>query len=87
MMPLIRVPSAILLLLASLCCLVVAIEGVRDDGPYGLLLKRMPSLDEEWTLTKRDVCADAIPGTVTSTCTPGNTLCCGSCLSGFLSIC
>ena len=27
-------------------------------------------------LSKRDVCSDAIPGTVSNTCTPGNTLCC-----------
>lgn len=72
--------STIVLLLASLCCLVVAIDGGFEEQ-YGLIMARMPSLYQEWALTKRDVCADAIPGTKTSTCTPGSTLCCAYCLS------
>lgn len=75
-MQVIRIQSTIVLLFASLCYLVVAIDGDLDDGQYGLIMERMPSLYEEWALTKRDVCAEAIPGTVTSTCTPGSTLCC-----------
>jgi hypothetical protein len=71
-MYLLRIQGTFVLLIASLCCLASAI----DDEEYGLIMARMPMLYQEWALTKRDVCADAIPGTVTSTCTPGNTLCC-----------
>lgn len=75
-MQVIWIQSTTVLLFASLCCLVVAIDGDLDGGHYDLIMERMPSLYEEWALTKRDVCAEAIPGTITSTCTPGNTLCC-----------
>ncbi|KAH8787455.1 hypothetical protein F5882DRAFT_461698 [Hyaloscypha sp. PMI_1271] len=52
-------------------------DGMMDDEEqYGIIMARVPLLYQEWALTKRDVCADAIPGTKTSICTPGNTLCC-----------
>lgn len=39
------------------------------------LLNRLPSWND-FNLLKRDVCTNAIPGTVSETCAPGNTLCC-----------
>jgi hypothetical protein len=63
-------------LLAAFWCLATAKDRFVSDEEYGLIMARMPMLYQEWALTKRDVCADAIPGTKTSFCTPGNTLCC-----------
>lgn len=60
----------------ALCCLASAMNRFLDEERYGSIMERMPVLYDEWALTKRDVCADAIPGTITSFCTPGKTLCC-----------
>lgn len=53
-------------------------QGLRSNL-FGLssskFMERIPR-STDFALFKRDVCADAIPGTVTRTCTPGNTLCC-----------
>ncbi|KAE9368507.1 hypothetical protein N431DRAFT_59813 [Stipitochalara longipes BDJ] len=77
MMQVSRFQSAFVLLFAALCCVVTAVDPILDDEEaYGIIMARMPMLYREWTLTKRDVCADAIPGTKTTICTPGNTLCC-----------
>jgi hypothetical protein len=53
-------------LFAATCYLVTAQDGFVDAEEYGLIMARMPSLYQEWALTKRDVCANAIPGTKTS---------------------
>lgn len=72
-----RFQGTLVLLFAVLCCVVSAIDPILDDEEaYGIIMARMPILYQEWALTKRDVCADAIPGTKTSICTPGSTLCC-----------
>jgi len=76
-MQVLRIQSIFVLLFAALSCLVTAMDGMMDDEEqYGIIMARVPLLYQEWALTKRDVCADAIPGTKTSICTPGNTLCC-----------
>jgi len=50
-----------------------------DDILFGFssrdFIDRLPRWNE-FSLSKRDVCTDAIPGTITETCTPGVTLCC-----------
>jgi len=63
-----RFQGTLVLLFAVLCCVVSAIDPILDDEEaYGIIMARMPILYQEWALTKRDVCADAIPGTPNNT--------------------
>lgn len=40
-------------------------------------IPRLLDLDKrDFDLSKRDVCTDAIPGTISQTCSPSDTLCC-----------
>ena len=74
-----RSQSLTILILTDLLCVTLGSRLFLDGDAYGLntfqLLDAIPRPSER-DLTKRDVCTDAIPGTVSQTCTPGNTLCC-----------
>ena len=67
------------LAIAGFLCAASALHLSLDSNPYGLttfqLSEIIPRLSQRG-LTERDVCTDAIPGTVSQTCSPGNTLCC-----------
>jgi hypothetical protein len=56
--------------------MVQRVSGAYSELSAFELTKRIPQLLNNPTLSKRDACADAIPGTVSQICSPGNTLCC-----------